>query len=379
MMAMYMSGGGARGAYQAGAMVGLAEILKEQGETGDPFHWYAGMSAGAINTTFCAAGEPNLLQTTKNLAHLWEHIEPEQVYRTDPLSLGKIGVGWMRDLSVGAFFKKRMAKELLDASPLRELLLHNIDFANIDKKIKAGRLKGVTCCAFNYDEAKVVSFLQADESINNWNRHRRYSHKTTISVDHVLASSSIPIVFSPVEIDGCYYGDGSLRNTAPISPLIHMKCPNFVFIGVRYMGPLSVTKSNTFPSIARVSGAILNGLFFDYLEVDLERLDRVNAIVKNNHKDVDLGVKHIEKFCIHPSRDLGEIAGDYAAGALPRFVEYLLGGLGGKTESSDIASYLLFDSRFTKKLLEIGYEDVLRQKAEFIKFWEGTRGQTVRV
>lgn len=371
MLGMYMSGGGARGAYQAGAIRGIAEILKEQQASADPFQWYAGMSAGAINTTFCAAGESDLLTTSQSLVQLWENIEPNQVYRTDAFSLGKITAGWMRDLSVGAMFKKRMARELLDASPLRDLLLHNIDFDNIEKKIDAGRLKGVTCCAFNYDEHKVVSFLQSDDSIANWNRHRRYSYKTPINVSHILASSSIPILFSPVEIEGSYYGDGSLRNTAPISPIIHMKCPSFVFIGVRYMGTIKVTKARTYPSVARVAGAILNGLFFDYLEVDLERLDRVNSIVRNHKNGTNnLGVDFVGKFCIHPSRDLGEIAGDYAVGALPRFVEYLLGGLGGKMESSEIASYLLFDSRYTRKLLEIGYEDVLKQKAELVRFWE---------
>ncbi len=369
MLGLSLSGGGARGAYQAGVIQGLAEILGPLAEDNNPFDCYAGTSAGAINTTFCAAGPVNLIETAARLTELWSDLHPHQVYRTDIVSHSRIGLGWMRDLSFGSLFKNKMAKELLDASPLLKLLDDGIDFSNIGRKIDAGHLRAVTCSAFRYDEQKVVSFFQAADSVQEWTRSKRYGRRTPLTARHVLASCSIPVLFSPVKVDGFYYGDGTLRNTAPISPILHMGSQNIIFVGVRYGGPVTVDTFTESPPIAKVFGTVLNGLFFDNLDVDIERLRHVNQIVESNGLTIP-GAKKINYLHIQPSQDLGRFAEDLASKFLPRILEFLLGGLGSDHDSAELASYLLFDSVYTRKLVALGYEDAFQRKQDLLQFWE---------
>lgn len=370
MVGLSLTGGGARGAYQAGAILALAEILENVAPVKEPFPWYAGISAGSINSTFLAGSSaPTFKQSAQNLVDVWTNIKPSDVYRTDIASISRIGMTWVRDTSMGALFSKKKARELLDARPLYTLLSSKIDFENIDKKIDHGELKGVTCSALCYDDQKNVSFVHAKEGTPMWERTRRYSKLTRLRPKHLMASCSIPVLFSPVKIEGQYFGDGTLRNTAPLSPIIHLGCHNFFLIGVRYAGQDRPKPTEDYPSIARVFGTVINGSFFDLLDNDIERLNQINRIIEKEGQKSDLG--HVIRYMhIHPSQDISQFAMEIADKNLPSIVNYLLRGLGNKQDSSELASYLLFVDKFTKKLLELGYEDVYKRKLEILKFWE---------
>ncbi|MGB5325622.1 MAG: patatin-like phospholipase family protein [Pseudomonadales bacterium] len=362
MLGLSLTGGGARGAYQAGAVKGIAEILADAHAGKNPFAYYAGISAGSINATFCAASKTDFSSTAERLHDLWASIEPSQIYRTDAASLGRIGFGWLRDVSLGSLVKRKLAKELLDASPLRELLASKIDFDHIEERIASGELRGLTCSALNYSDQKVVSFVQGDDSYQHWQRPRRYSKEVDFDVEHVLASCAIPLLFRPVKLDGAFYGDGTLRNTAPAGPILHLGCNNIIFVGVRYLGPQHIEPPTHPPTVAKVLGTIMNGLFFDTLDVDIARLEQINRLVENN--DATAQERRINHIFIRPSRDLGEFAHEIAGDKLPTLVRFLLGGLGDAADTSELASYLLFESTYAQKLLALGYKDALAQRAE---------------
>lgn len=369
MVGLFLTGGGARGAYQAGVLRGLADLKSELGFSDDPFPWFVGNSAGAINTTYIAAAAKNFSDASSDLAQLWETLQPSQVYRTDAVSLSRIGLSWLRDVSTGSLTKNKSASRMLDSKPLRKLLSDNLDLDQVQVKIEQGRMKAASCTAYNYNQQKVETFYQGHMEAKPSSSPRRVAIKTPITVDHVLASCSIPILFSPVQVNKDWYGDGTLRNNAPLSPMINMGCRNILMVGVRCPKAQAIAPSAGRPPVAKVFGTLLNGLFFDHLDVDIERLKHINSIVKDSEDQIDRRSR-INFIHIQPSQDIAAIAKENSSGSLPSFVHYLLGGLGADSDTAELTSYLLFDSPFTKKLTELGFEDARSQKDDLKKFWE---------
>ncbi|KYG65241.1 patatin family protein [Bdellovibrio bacteriovorus] len=366
---LVLSGGGARAAYQAGVIAAIAEIAEKNGVQ-QLFNYYTGVSAGAINATMLASTpECRITNGTKKLLDLWSHVTAEQVYVTDPFHLSFGGIKWITDLSMGGMKPTSHRRALLDTSPLKSLIRKHCDFSNIQKNIDAKKFSALAVSALDYFSTSTVTFVQGTQEIPSWQRVRRQSEASKITSDHLLASAAIPLLFPPVTIGHRHYGDGCIRNQSPCGPAIYMGARKLIAIGVRKKQDLCYTSHHVQdvkpPTVGRVVSVLLHAVMMDGLEVDIERIERINSnILKLSEKEQSsLSVRPIQYVWISPSRDLSQIASNKVE-RLPRMIRYLLRGLGSLQDASEIASFLLFDQEYCKTLTEIGYEDGLQQKEQ---------------
>lgn len=365
--ALVLSGGGARGAYQVGVLQGLVDV----GCLGrdSAFDVLVGSSAGAINASMLAAHARDPERGVGRLAELWSAIEPQQVFRTDLRSMGGIGARWVRDLSFGGLLRRVAPKSLLDTAPLRELLESVVPFEQIDDGIESGALHAFAIPATDLYTADGIVFLDADPQVPLWRRGRWSVERTRIGVDHVMASSAIPIFFPSVEIDGRHLGDGSVRNTAPLSPAINLGADRIVAIGVRQpvleTGRIARLRP---PSIAQVAGALLDAVMLDAIGVDVEHSQRVNrSVLACPGAGPGQPFREVEVLWLSPTRHFSDIAEEFSD-RIPRVLRYLMRGLGSDQEITELASYLLFDAAFCQRLIEIGRADVVERGEEVRAF-----------
>jgi NTE family protein len=374
---LVLTGGGARAAYQVGVLRGIAEIKKFDRF---PFPIVTGVSAGAINGVALASwADDDFGVATEKLWALWERLHVNQVFKTDPVSLFGIGSRWIRDLSLGGFLGAQRASYLLDTEPLRELLEKTIRFDKIDAHLAQDRLHGLAVSATNYMSGTAVSFFDGHPSIETWQRSTRIALRERLTLDHVMASSAIPVFFPPVRVSGSFYGDGCIRLSAPISPAIHMGADRILAIGIRYYRPraLTVDLNRTVYderiSLVNVVGVLLNAVFLDSLESDHERMERINRAVlalseeqRAAHPDK---LRHIPVVVVKPSVDLGSLASEQFD-RFPLALRHLLRGLGASVDSGwDLLSYLAFDAAYTRRLLELGRADALSMREELLRFF----------
>lgn len=368
-LGLVLSGGGARGAYQAGVVNALAEISRQEG-IDYPFSYYTGVSAGAINTAYLTTAENcHITAATAKLTDLWTGISSEQVYINDILSLSKGGLQWLLELSFGGMKKKSPHRSLLETKPLHQLISKNCNFDNIQKNLDAKKYKAVAISALDYFTTSTVTFIQGEKDIPTWTRVRKVGVLEPLTANHVLASASIPLLFPPTTVGDRFYGDGCIRNQAPCAPAIYMGARKLIAIGVRKKKDICFAshRINTHvePSIARVVNVLLNTLMMDGLEADIERIDRVNLnLQKLSAEDLEqVSVKPIKHLWISPSVDLGEVA-SMKTENLPPMIRYLLRGLGTLQEASEIASFLLFEKSYSTDLIEIGYKDGMNAREQ---------------
>jgi NTE family protein len=369
---LVLSGGGARGAYQAGVIRAIAEISEKNGIQ-RPLPIVTGVSAGAINAAFLASSLEPLSVASELLVKVWSNIRADQVFKTDLLTAGRSGMRLVLDAAVGALYTKKLARSLLDTEPLWKLLQEKIAFDQIQRNIDSGHLQALGITAMNYSNSVSETFVMAEKNISMWHRARRYGLRTPIQVEHIMASSAIPMFFPPIGVGDHFYGDGCLRNTAPLSPAIHLGADQLLVISVRrpdHLAPPPPTPSA--PSIARVLGVILNALMLDSVELDMERMMRVNSTVQHLSQNMqnELKLKKVNWLWLRPSQDIGHLASENFD-RLPRVIKYLMSGLGSSREASEITSYLLFDPVFCSQLVELGYQDGLNQESEIISFLTG--------
>jgi len=369
--ALVLSGGGARGAYQVGVLRAVAEVTRRN-NLKNPFKIYTGVSAGAINASFMAAGADDFSATVEKLATLWSGLTSEQVFKTDAISLGKIGMQWVGELSFGGLVGSTPGRALLDTAPLGELIKGNTDFRRIRENIKNKSLYAVAISALEYQTSTAITFVEAQADSPTWVRSRRRSENTALSHEHIVASSAIPLLFTPGQVGSRYFGDGCIRNHAPLSPALHLGADKLMVIGVRKLELASDSYGqlkSTPPSVARVMNAVLNSVLLDGIEVDMERLERINEFVKRVPKELHakLNFKTIDHVWIHPSEDIGAIASSLSY-KLPRLIRYLLRGLGPLEEAREIISYLLFEPDFCNQLMEVGYKDGMSSEDKISEF-----------
>ncbi|MCB0415151.1 MAG: patatin-like phospholipase family protein, partial [Bdellovibrionales bacterium] len=258
-----------------------------------------------------------------------------------------------------------------NSDPLKDLIKAHIDFEQIHKNISEKKVKALALTAFNYSENRSICFYNSNPKVSPWERSRRSSQYCKITSTHVAASAAIPVVFKPVSLEGHYYGDGALRNTAPLSPIIHFGAKKVLHIGVKHdlmlKKPLTINQP---PSVAEIFGSLLNGLFFDATEMDVERFKMANKIIDSNPNDQS-GFRNIPLLCFKPSESLSYIAEQLSSESLPTIVSYLLRGLGNDQEYAELSSYLLFDKTYTSQLIQLGEKDAHNKKNEILEFFFG--------
>ena len=368
--ALVLSGGGARGAYQAGVLRGLLDLGLLQGDS--RVDVVVGASAGALNGAAMAASADHPEEGVATLERLWSTIEPQRVFRTDVRSLGGIGARWVRDLSFGGVLRHVAPKALLDTAPLRALLAEHIRFERIDANVESGVLRAFAVPATNLYTADGVFFVDTRADVPLWQRGRFSIERTRIRVEHLMASSAIPVFFPSVEIEGRHFGDGSIRNTAPLSPAIHLGAERIVAVGVRRAGlpPEKATAGRRAPpTIAQIAGALLDAVMLDAIEVDVEHSDRVNASVLTcATQDPREPFRWVDVLWLSPSGGFAKIAAELAD-RIPAVVRYLMRGLGPDDATSELASYLLFDAAYCNRLMEIGRADVQARRDELLAFF----------
>lgn len=366
---LILTGGGARAAYQAGALDAISEMTQKWGIK-NPFPIISGNSAGSINAAYLSSGAHQKQETIKKLRHMWETIHSKKVYEIGSWPLVRMAFRWLFELSTGNLFSsKKSVRSLFDTSPLLRLIEEHIDFEQIHKNILSGDLHSFSIKAANYTTGYSETFFMGADSIPPWQRRGRFGQRTNITARHILASTAIPLLFPAVKINGAHYGDGSLRNYTPFSPPIKMGAKKLLVVGVSRSIVESYNNNPTAkPTIARILSLILNSVLLDAIDLDMERLERMNKTLESLHDNSDIYHRKIKMCMIRPSHDIGKIASRESK-AMPKAVSHLMRGLGTRKEASDLISYLLFEPEYTKRLTELGYKDAYAQEEELKRFY----------
>jgi len=371
---LVLTGGGARAAYQVGALRALAEILPG-GPL--PFDVVAGISAGAINGVAVACSAQDFAAGAGALQQTWGELTPDRIFRTGAFKLAATGSRWMRDLGGGGFLGGNSINYLLDPAPLRRLLTEVLPLARLRRHLRAGRLSGVAISATSYTTGAGVTWFEGDERIRPWQRSSREGVRARLTVDHVMASAAIPIFFPPVQVGEGYFGDGCVRMVYPMSPAIHLGAERILAISVRH--PRLTPGSSTSPAgplpLSQIAGVLLNAIFLDSLDTDLERLARINRTLDfvpgERLGAAGLDLRPIPVLALQPSQDLGRLAGDEYH-RFPSMLRYFLKGIGVTKDSGfDLLSYLAFEPVYVARVMELGYADTLARRDEVEAFFRG--------
>ncbi|RQO34084.1 Patatin [Herminiimonas sp. KBW02] len=379
---LVLTGGGARAAYQVGVLEAVSTILCEAGWAPEknPYDIICGTSAGAINATALACHVDDFCPGLQRIVHVWENFTAEQVYRADSLGVLRSGAKWLSLLSFGWLlrtWKTNPPNSLLDNTPLVSLLNRMLNLPRLDAALADGKLHALAVTASSYTAGKHITFYQSEADIDPWVRTQRIAVRSQIGVEHLLASAAIPLIFpaTPIFCEGRreYFGDGSMRQVAPISPAIHLGADKVLVIGAgRLMEPAIDQSVNAqYPSLAQIAGHALSSIFLDSIASDIERLNRINQTlsVLTDEQRSKTPLRPIEMLTIAPSERLDTIASRHIS-SLPLPVRMLLSGIGAaEVRGAALASYLLFEKSYTCELINLGRKDALAHKNEILSFF----------
>jgi NTE family protein len=369
VLGLVLTGGGARSAYQVGVLRALTEIVP-RGR--NPFQIIVGTSAGAVAASVLAAEASHWRRAVAGLEEVWANFRASQVFRVDPLHMFRAGCHWGLSLLSGGLLLSP-PKSMLDNSPLRELLARSVDWSGIRTSIERGHLRALALCATSYVTGQSVAFYDGRESITDWSRVQRVGRRAELTLDHLMASVAIPLLFPPMQLGEEHFGDGAMRQMNPLSPAVHLGADRLLIIGVRARRNAGVAVTQVPidpPTPGQIFGYMLDTLFTDQIYGDLEQLERINELVHAAPEHAR-GARAIETLMLAPSVDPREVAARHAW-EMPRSLRALLRVIGARdAEGSQLSSYLMFESGYTQELIQLGYRDAMEARVALQAFVTG--------
>jgi len=366
---LVLTGGGARAAYQVGVVKAVRDVLGNPKK--NPFPILCGTSAGAINATTLAVFADDFSRAVANLLEVWENMHCRHIYRTDALHILQSGAKWLAAMML---VSRKNPISLLDNTPLARMLEHNLPFERIQPNIDSGALYAACVTASGYTSGQSVSFFQGGSGLEGWERNQRIGAAVTLKLEYLLASAALPFIFPAVKVHREYFGDGSMRQIAPVSPALHLGADRVLIVGTgRQTQEQNRARSDTYPSLAQIAGHALNSIFLDSLAVDIERLERINRTVRlippDRLADSSTQLRPVKVLFITPSQPIERIAARFIH-ELPVTVRFILKPTGALSRSgSNLASYLLFEESFCRALIDLGYQDTISREAELREFF----------
>ena len=372
-LALVLSGGGARAAYQ----VGVLQYLTRAFPAAVP-DVLTGVSAGGINAAFIAARRGAYADKIDQLAHMWSTLHIDQVFRVDSQDLMWRALRWGGRLVSGGKSPLPPAKSLVDTSPLREFLTHQLEshdgpIEGIAESLRAGWLRAFALTASSYTTGQSITWVQTrdDFALPAWERPQRKSEISRLRVDHVMASAALPFFFPAIEVDGAWYGDGGIRLTAPLSPAVHLGATRILAVSTRYARTREEADRpmiSGYPPPAQVAGVLYNAIFLDQLDTDALHLRQINELLASMPPDRWGELRPIDLLVVRPSQDLGRLANQYEPD-LPHGFRFLTRGLGTKeTRSNDMLSLVMFQTDYVNHLIELGNHDAKEKHDEIAQF-----------
>lgn len=374
-LAIVLSGGGARAAYQVGILRRLGRELPDL-----RFEIVTGVSAGAINAVHLAAHPGDLREASEDLVRLWKDLTPDRIFRTDTRSLMRRVSGWGLKLMTGGARLVPPVRSLVDTRPLGELLRRALaaaehgEISGIADNVERGRLRAVALTTLDYATGRTITWVQGSR-IENWERPNRRSAEARLTIDHVLASASLPLFFPAVRIGKHWHGDGGIRLAAPLSPALHLGARRVLVVSTRYQRTheeADMPATQGYPPPAQILGHLLNAVFLDVIDQDILRLERLNDLLEQLPPQECQGLHPVELKVMRPSQDLGRLAARHEV-TLPKAFRFLTRSLGTReTQSPDFLSLVMFQPDYLQHLIEIGERDAEEHLEDLVELcrWE---------
>lgn len=366
--AIVLTGGGARGAYQVGVLKALAEITEKKPVA---FPVITGVSVGAINAAALASNFDDFKYSVRLIEKFWRklHIKDVLDARITTVLLNGFRMFLSEFFPV---FRRNTPKSLFENDPLRQSILKGLDFSSISRSIVEKELYsiGITCSGYSSGNAK--TFFEAASNVPDWQRERREGKRGHLTVDHVMASSALPLLFPAVKINNEYFGDGSLRLTSPLAPSIHLGGTRLLIVGTRDIIQATSLEEGTvsqYPTVGDLTGYALDTIFHDNLDADIERLQRINQTLKLIPRESreNTPLRHIETLVINPSQNLTHMALRYRH-EMPRTMKWILASQGSSMKVGMLESYLLFETGYIGSLIDLGYQDTMAIREDILQF-----------